>query len=68
VDGWASKRGRANALRRYRSADDPEVLDAVRDLRLARAEDYIQQLVDQAPPLTPAQRRQLAAVLLRGAA
>ena len=58
-----SKRGRLNALQRYRPADDPEVLDAARDLRVARAEQYVRELVDAAPPLTDAQRDRLARIL-----
>ncbi len=58
-----SKRGRLNALRRYRNDDDPDVLAAAADLRAARAEDYVRQLVEDAPPLTQAQRRRLAAIL-----
>jgi hypothetical protein len=64
---WTKERARHNALRRYRHADDPEVLNARRDLRAARAEDYIRQLVEAAPPLTAEQRDRLA-VLLKGSA
>jgi hypothetical protein len=58
-------RGRHNALKRYRDADDPVVANAERDLRAAKLEDYIRKVVDQAPPLTPEQADRLAA-LLRG--
>lgn len=60
-----SHRGRLNALKRYRDADDPDVLAAQRDLRAARCEDYIRQIVDSAPPLTDEQRTKLSG-LLRG--
>ncbi len=60
---WRTERARHNALLRYRSADDPEVLDAKRDLRAARAEDYISRVVDAAPPLTQQQRDRLALLL-----
>jgi hypothetical protein len=47
---------------------DPDKLDELRrELRAARAEDYIKKLVDEAPPLTSEQRDRLA-VLLRGSA
>jgi hypothetical protein len=58
-------RGRHNALKRYRDADDPVVADAERDLRAAKLEDHIRKVVDQAPRLTPEQADRLAA-LLRG--
>jgi hypothetical protein len=53
------ERNRHNALRRYRPADDPQVIEAARDLRAARLEDYIRRLVDAAPPLTPEQIQRL---------
>ncbi len=55
---------RAAGLTRRRAPDDPVVLDALREVRAAAAEDYIRRLVDTAPPLTPEQRDRLA-VLLR---
>ncbi len=61
-----SARARHNSLKRYRPDDDPEVLQARRELRAARAEDYIKQLVDSAPRLTEAQRSRLAVLLLSG--
>jgi len=60
---WTKERARHNALRRYRSEDDPDVLAAKRDLRAARAEDYIRRVVDAAPPLTADQRDRLATLL-----
>lgn len=54
-----------------RRPDDLDALEQARRLRseykALRAEDYIRQLVDSAPPLTPEQRDRLA-VLLRGGA
>jgi hypothetical protein len=63
---WPSERARLNALRRYRPADDPVVLDAQRDLRAARLEDYIARTLETAPPLTAAQRDRLATLLRAG--
>lgn len=60
---WTHERARLSALTRHRSADDPDVADARRDLRAARAEDYIRKLVDEAPPLTAEQRARLATLL-----
>lgn len=58
-------RGQHNALKRYRSADDPDVLAARTALKVASAEIYIQELVNSAPPLSAGQRARLA-LLLRG--
>ena len=60
-------RARHNALKRYRDPDDPAIADAQRDLRAAKLEDHIRQVVDQAPGLTPDQADRLAALLHGGA-
>lgn len=59
----ASARNRHNVLLRYRSADDPIVVDARRELRVAKLADYIKRTVAEAPPLTSEQRDRLAALL-----
>lgn len=64
---WSSERGRVAALSRSRAADDPELLDARRNLRAERLADHIAKAVAEAPPLTDAQVDRLA-VLLRGGA
>ena len=64
---WTTERARVASLSRSRTADDPALVAARRDLRAARAEDYIKALVDSAPPLTDEQRERLA-LLLRGSA
>jgi len=61
---WRSPRARIAALSRSRVPDDPDLVDARRDLRAARLADYITRTVDAAPPLTGEQRDQLA-ILLR---
>lgn len=58
--------GRLNALKRHRPADDPEVARAAAQLREARAADYVQKLVDAAPPLSAEMRNRLAVLLLTG--
>ncbi len=62
---WTHERAKIAALSRSRTADDPEILDARRNLRAGRAEDYIRELVAAAPPLSDAQLDRLA-LLLRG--
>ncbi len=62
---WTAERARVASLTRSRSADDPDLLDARRNLRTERLADYISRTVDAAPPLTAEQRDRLA-VLLRG--
>lgn len=58
---WTRHRARlANAVQR----GDTEQANAARlDLKVARLEDHIRQVVDQAPPLTDAQRARLAGLL-----
>lgn len=62
---WTHHRAKVAALSRDRSPQDPALLDARRNLKASRLEDYIRRTVDEAPPLTSEQRDRLA-VLLRG--
>jgi hypothetical protein len=64
----APARARHNVLLRYRSSDDPVVVEARRDLRAAKLEEYIERTVGEAPPLTSEQRDRLALLLRGGAA
>lgn len=60
-ESWTHHRARvANAVQR---GDAEEAESARRDLKAARAEDYIRELVDSAPPLTDDQRSRLSALL-----
>ena len=63
---WTTERARHAALSRRRPADDPAVTESRQNLRAARAEDYIRELVAAAPALTAAQLDKLAILLLRG--
>lgn len=57
-------RARIAALSRTdRAPDDPELTDARRGLRAARAEEYINKLLAAAPPLSDEQRTRLAELL-----
>lgn len=58
-----SRRARLAALGRHRSAGDPEITEAARDLKEAVAEDFIRRLVAEAPPLSDDQRTRLASLL-----
>ena len=60
---WTYYRARVAALSRDRAANDPDLLDARRNLRAARLEEYIARTVAAAPPLTEAQRSRLALLL-----
>lgn len=59
----ATAKGRVIGLQRCRPADDPAVTAARVALKAIRAEDYVRELVDTFPPLSPAQRDKLAALL-----
>lgn len=56
-----SLRARIAATRRHRPHAD--ISDLQTELRTTTAEAYIRRLVDQAPPLSEAQRARLAAIL-----
>lgn len=48
----------------YRSGAPPEqITEARRSLKYAKAEDYIRELVESAPPFTAEQRLKLTAIL-----
>jgi hypothetical protein len=65
---WTHERARVASLSRSRTTDDPELVDARRNLRAERLADYIKRTVDAAPPLSPEQRSRLALILTAGAA
>ena len=60
---WTHERARVARLSQSLPPDAPALRDARRDLRAARAEDYIRKLVDAAPPLTPEQTARLSVLL-----
>lgn len=66
MSNWKSERGKVAALSRSRSADDPDLAAARRNLKAARLEEYITRMVAAAPPLTAEQRLSLAAILAGG--
>jgi len=62
---WTQERARVASLSRSRTPDDPDLVNARRNLKAERLALYITRVVDAAPPLTAAQRDRLA-LLLRG--
>lgn len=70
---WTHERARVAALSRCvaageRSADDPDLLEAKRNLRAMRLEEHVAKAVAEAPPMTDEQRDRIAAILRGGAA
>lgn len=62
---WTQERARVASLTRSRTSDDPELVNARRNLKAERLAEYIRRTVDAAPPLSAEQRDRLA-ILLRG--
>lgn len=65
---WTSERARVASLTRSRKADDPELVEARRNMRALKLEEYVLRVVDEAPPLTNEQRERIAALLRAGGA
>ncbi len=68
---WKHERAKVAALSRCvaageRSADDPELKEARRNLRALRLEDHVTQVLSGAPPLTDEQRERIAGLLRVG--
>ncbi len=63
----ASAHGKVAALKRHYPAEPARVATAERDLAAAKLAEYVARVVDSAPPLTPAQRDRIAALLRGGA-
>lgn len=60
-------RARARKANADMRGDSAASADAARDLRAVKLEEYIQRVVDEAPPLTDEQRSRLAGILVGGA-
>lgn len=65
---WTHERARIAGLSRDRRPDDPELVDARRNLKALRLEDAVAKAVAEAPPLTSEQRDRIAALLRTGGA
>ncbi len=62
---WTRERARVASLSRSRTPDDPELVEARRNMRAERLADHIAKVIAAAPPLSNEQREKLA-LLLRG--
>ena len=62
----AYERGRIAGLSRDREPDDPELVEARRNLRAERLAERVHEAVSQAPPLTREQIDRIAAILNGG--
>jgi hypothetical protein len=56
-------RSRVASLSRSRTPDDPELVDARRELAVANLENYVARVIDAAPPLTQQQRDRIASLI-----
>jgi hypothetical protein len=63
---WQAERARLAFLTRSREPDDPDLVEARRNLRAERLAEHVRKVVAGAPKLTPEQRDRIAAIL-RGA-
>ena len=63
---WTSERARYASLSRSRPADDPELIEARRNMRALKLEEHVARVVAEAPPLTDEQRERIAALLRAG--
>lgn len=60
---WTAERARVASLTRSRPADDPDLVEARRNLRAERLAKAISETVNAAPALTDDQRTRLALLL-----
>ena len=62
----AHHRARTAALSRSRNPDDPELIEARRNLRAESLAEHVERALSDAPPLTDAQRHRIARLLIGG--
>jgi hypothetical protein len=60
---WTHYRAQVATLSRSRTVDDPDLVEARRNLRAARLHDHIEKALADAPPLSEAQRLRIARLL-----
>lgn len=61
---WTAERARVASLTRSREPDDPELIEARRNLRAVRLAEHVRKVVAEAPPLSNEQREVIAALLV----
>lgn len=65
---WTHYRAQVASLTRSRQADDPELIEARRNLRAVRLADHVAKALAEAPALTDQQRSTIARLLTTGRA
>lgn len=60
---WTHHRAKVASLSRVRSADDPDLVEARRDLKASRLEATAREAAESLPPLTDEQARRIAAII-----
>lgn len=64
---WTHLRGRIAGLSRDRAPDDPELVEARRDLAATRLHAHVADVIAKAPELTTEQTARIVALLTGGA-
>lgn len=64
---WQAERAKVASLSRSRTPDDPELIDARRNLRAERLAEHVAKVVAEFPPLSDEQCQRIAGLLLAGA-
>lgn len=65
---WTIERARVASLSRSRTSDDPDLIEARRNLKAELLADYVARVVATAPPLSPEQRDRIATLIHSGGA
>jgi hypothetical protein len=63
---WMAERARVASLTRSRTPDDPDLVNARRNLKAIRLEDHVRSLISTPPYLTSFQRDSIANLLRVG--
>ena len=63
TQSWTTERAKVASWSRNRPADDPELIEDRQNLKALKLEEYVRNVVDQAPPLTAEQADRIAALL-----
>ena len=63
---WTHHRARVASLTRSRASDDPDLVEARRNMRAARLADHVERALADLPPLSETQRTTIARLLVGG--